>query len=342
MSREPSILRFQPDHRAGSRRHAVSETALPAPEAPTSVRLAEQAICMFGEDWAQALSRFTGVGLRTCQRIKAAAGASEEHSAAPGVAKRLVECVARVGVALNGAEGAVLDDNYEKWVRAFVLAGVADPDREVWGPYDASAVRGLLWHLDDSETALFDLVQASAAMSAFEGPTPKERDEFHAALRQALSLMGALMFRDAISGRLEWMNTPSRVGSLGPVEVAAPRAYVWADLPVGTKRAAAVRRLAFLNGDAASPIKDWRLYDDGYGETCWWWSLPKVGRGGLAVFGRLDSEDCIAAGMDYLRSRGLDPERSPSDLWRERTLTVGGQVVPWQPPRSNVEGQDEE
>jgi hypothetical protein len=48
-------------------------------------RLGELASRLFGEEWAAALSRFTGVNLRTCQRAKAAADRSDEEPRAAGL-----------------------------------------------------------------------------------------------------------------------------------------------------------------------------------------------------------------------------------------------------------------
>lgn len=58
-------------------------------ETPTT-HLAQLAAALFGEEWAAAVSRFTGVSLRNCQRAKAAAEAGEDERRAVGILDALV------------------------------------------------------------------------------------------------------------------------------------------------------------------------------------------------------------------------------------------------------------
>ena len=48
---------------------------------------------LFGEHWTQPLSDFTGLNLRTCQRIKAAAHMGEEYGSAKGALDALIDAV---------------------------------------------------------------------------------------------------------------------------------------------------------------------------------------------------------------------------------------------------------
>lgn len=59
-------------------------------DTPTS-QLEDLATSLFGEEWAGAVSRFTGISLRTCQRAKAAAADQQEERRAGGILKALVE-----------------------------------------------------------------------------------------------------------------------------------------------------------------------------------------------------------------------------------------------------------
>lgn len=63
--------------------------------------LDKAAEALFGETWAEPLSRLTGVSLRTCQRIRAAARSAKDHEAADGVLHRLRERLGEVSVACD-------------------------------------------------------------------------------------------------------------------------------------------------------------------------------------------------------------------------------------------------
>lgn len=61
--------------------------------ATPTTQLAELATRLFGEEWAGALSRFTGINLRNCQRAKAAADAGEEERRAGAILAGLVRAL---------------------------------------------------------------------------------------------------------------------------------------------------------------------------------------------------------------------------------------------------------
>jgi len=77
-------------------------------DTPT-MQLAQLATRLFGEEWAGALSRFTGIGLRNCQRAKAAAEAGEEERRAGAILGALVAALEAVAPQVNAAAEEVRD-----------------------------------------------------------------------------------------------------------------------------------------------------------------------------------------------------------------------------------------
>lgn len=57
----------------------------------STVQLADLANQIFGEEWAGSVSRFTGIGLRNCQRAKAAAEANEEERRSGAILAALIQ-----------------------------------------------------------------------------------------------------------------------------------------------------------------------------------------------------------------------------------------------------------
>lgn len=90
----------------------MTENALPL---GTTARLDALASALYGEDWPRQIATLTGVNLRTCQRIKAAAIAGEEarssYGVLLGVSARMIGLIREAEMLNDALTSATLHDH---------------------------------------------------------------------------------------------------------------------------------------------------------------------------------------------------------------------------------------
>jgi len=116
---------------------------------------------LWGEEWPGPLSAFTGVSLRTCQRIRAAAIAEKSHPKAKAVLSELLKRLAVLGTNANrlaGYHSAISPSLSQRGRRK--LAGLFITDNVPLSPAFAEQFRPVGPFLqDDFETVLDEMVE---------------------------------------------------------------------------------------------------------------------------------------------------------------------------------------
>lgn len=169
-------------------------------------RLDVLADALFGDDWAALLANMTGVSVRTCQRLRAAARVHTEHAAANGVLKRTRELLAARSLAADPNDGRaaivareaeVLRRPAMNWLYRQIINrddGVTERlPGEVLGPFRAADLQAFADMAGDLEYAGAEL--ANLIVNALNEEDP-------AAVR-ALLLEGALLGQQLTSAFLE-------------------------------------------------------------------------------------------------------------------------------------------
>jgi hypothetical protein len=128
---------------------------------------------LFGEDWAVPLHQATGINLRTCQRLRAAARKEMDAPASQGVLGQLREILSVAALECDEAAGIVAEAvNYMQaparrrlvgmFARTMRQAAVpfAGGHRRAVGPIEGQDFQILLDHVEDGELALLETAEA--------------------------------------------------------------------------------------------------------------------------------------------------------------------------------------
>jgi hypothetical protein len=184
-----------------------------------TVRVSATARHLFGEEWAGALSRYLGVSLRTCQRVKAANEENEDDPRAAGLLAELQSQLSRSALILHDARSHVLVDDdgdvkeTERGIRRLVWL-VEDAreseERSMIGPFLDTGLSTMLDRAAYIEEALIRLTRS--ALPVIYNPAP-QKDEIEALdwfLDRALDTTNAIYGR-RLDGSFELLSPPTEL-----------------------------------------------------------------------------------------------------------------------------------
>jgi hypothetical protein len=182
--------------------------------ASATARLANVAELAFGEEWPRGLSQLTGVSLRTCQRLKAAALVETPHPSAKAVLKRLREHLSGFALMADPTDGKVHrwvseDESLRRWVIGRVYGDIMNldggdrPGEDILGPYRASDLHEVMDMAGDLEYGGAAL--AGLIVQALNEPDPaKVRELLLEGAYEAQGLTGSFI-EVASDGKLTWV-----------------------------------------------------------------------------------------------------------------------------------------
>ena len=225
---------------------------------------------VFGEEWAGALSRFTRINLRTCQRVKAAADQGQEHPSAAGVLAELEQGFQQAALMLQGGKSHILCDDevneasIRRGIRELVeaVAVVAD-DREglhSFGPFLASGLSSLLTRAEEYECSLADAAMFLA--DAIEARPGEDNSTFLRILGRAIEPVGGIFGR-RVDGTIDLLVPPAPLFSSEEWDYEVPVTAEWLLICLAGDREQSLSMLKTLRQDrAAPPTVSFEAYSD--------------------------------------------------------------------------------
>jgi len=223
-----------------------------------TTRLGAAASHLFGEEWAGALSRFTGISLRTCQRVKAAAEADQDHPSAEGVLAQLEDGLQQAGLMAQGGRSHVLcddegeNDAVERGIRRLVSAvtlAQAEQSSYAFGPFLASGLGQLLEKAAHQEETLNTVALLLA--DALEAGICQDEAPLERALAVAFDRTRGLFGR-RLDGTLDLLVAPAPLFSTEP-SCEPDTSYDWLLICPAADRNQTLSLLETLKADPEMP-----------------------------------------------------------------------------------------